>query len=56
MLKDDKPWKYTFDALMELDILRTYDIFAEEFSDLVADAGKAFVEKWKGPAHTHFKS
>jgi hypothetical protein len=56
MLKDDKPGQYTFSALMELDVLRMYDISAEEFKDLVADAGKAFVEKWKGPACNDFRS
>jgi hypothetical protein len=50
MLKDDKPGQYTFEALMELDIVRAYDISPEELRDLVADAGKAFVDKWKGPA------
>jgi hypothetical protein len=31
MVKDDKPGQYTFSALMELDVLRTYDISTEEF-------------------------
>jgi hypothetical protein len=37
-LKDDKPGQYTFEALMELDIVRAYDISPEELRDLVADA------------------
>jgi hypothetical protein len=56
MLKDDKPGQYMFSTLMELDVLRMYDISAEEFKDLVADAGKAFVEKWKGPICNDFRS
>jgi hypothetical protein len=56
MLKDDKPGQYTFSTLMELDVLQTYDISAEEFRDLTADAGKAFVEKWKGPTCNDFRS
>jgi hypothetical protein len=45
MLKDEKPGQYTFEALMELDIVWAYDISLEELRDLVADAGKAFVDK-----------
>jgi hypothetical protein len=56
MLKDDKPGQYTFEALMELDIVRAYDISLEELRDLVADAGKAFVDKWKGPTCNDFIS
>jgi hypothetical protein len=56
MLKDDKPGQYTFEALMELDIIWAYDISPEELRDLVADAGKAFVDKWKGPACNDFRS
>jgi hypothetical protein len=56
MLKDDKPGQYTFEALMELDIVRAYDISLEELRDLVADAGNAFVDKWKGPACNDFRS
>jgi hypothetical protein len=56
MLKDDKPGQYTFEALMELDIVRAYDISPEELRDLVANAGKAFVDKWKGPACNNFRS
>jgi hypothetical protein len=56
MLKDDKPGQYTFEALMELDIVQAYDISLEELRDLVADAGKAFVDKWKGPACNDFRS
>jgi hypothetical protein len=56
MLKDDKLGQYTFSALMELDVLQTYDISLEEFMDLIADAGKAFMEKWKGPACNDFRS
>jgi hypothetical protein len=56
MLKDDKPRQYTFEALMELDIIRAYDISLEELRDLAADAGKAFVDKWKGPACNDFRS
>jgi hypothetical protein len=56
MLKDDKPGQYIFESLMGLDILRAYDISVEELRDLVADAGKAFVNKWKGPACNNFRS
>jgi hypothetical protein len=56
MLKDDKPGQYTFEALMELDIVRAFDISPEELRDLVADAGKAFVDKWKGLACNDFRS
>jgi hypothetical protein len=56
MLKDDKLGQYTFEALMELNIVWAYDISAEEFSDLVVDAEKAFVDKWKGPACNDFRS
>jgi hypothetical protein len=56
MLKDDRPRQYTFEALMELDIIWTYDILLEELRDLVADAGKAFVDKWKGPACNDFRA
>jgi hypothetical protein len=56
MLKDDKPGQYTFEALMELDIVRAYDISPKELRDLVADAGKAFVDKWKGLACNDFRS
>jgi hypothetical protein len=56
MLKDDKPGQYTFEALMELDIVRAYDISAEELRDLVADAQKPFVDKWKGPVCNNFRS
>jgi hypothetical protein len=56
MLKDDKLEQYMFSAFMELEVLQTYDISAKEFKDLVADAGKAFVEKWKGPACNDFRS
>ena len=41
---------------MEVDIVRAYDILAEELRDLVADARKAFVDKWKGPACNDFRS
>jgi hypothetical protein len=56
MLKDDKLGQYTFSTLMELDVLRMYDISVEEFKDLVVDAGKAFMEKWKGHACNDFRS
>jgi hypothetical protein len=45
MLKDDRPGQYTFEALMEVDIIWAYDISPEELRDLVADVGKAFVDK-----------
>ena len=45
MLKDDKSGQYTFEALMELDFICGYDISLEELRHLVADAGKAFVDK-----------
>ena len=45
MLKDDKPRQYTFEALMEVDIVWTYDISPEELRNFVADVGKAFVDK-----------
>jgi hypothetical protein len=56
MLKDDRLGQYTFEALMEVDIVQAYDISSEELRDLVADAGKAFVDKWKGPACNDFIS
>jgi hypothetical protein len=56
MLKDDKSGQYTFAALMELDIIWGYDISLEELRHLVVDAGKAFVDKWKGPACNDFIS
>jgi hypothetical protein len=45
MLKDDRLGQYTFETLMELDIVWAYDISAEELRDLVADAGKPLVDK-----------
>ena len=56
MLKDDRPGQYIFEALMEFDIIQAYDILPEELKDLVADAGKAFVDKWKGPVCKDFIS
>jgi hypothetical protein len=44
MVKDDRPGEYTFEALMELDIIWAYDISPEELRDLVLDAGKTFLE------------
>jgi hypothetical protein len=56
MLKDDMPGQYTFEALMQVDIVRAYDISPKELRDLVADVGKTFVDKWKGPACNDFRS
>ena len=56
MVKDDKLGQYTFQALMEHDILQGYDILVEDLRDLVVDVGKAFVEKWKGFSYNNFKS
>jgi hypothetical protein len=44
MVKNDRPGQYTFEALMELDIVRACDISPEELRDLVLDAGKTFLE------------
>ena len=44
VLKDDKPGQYTFDFVQE------YDISAKDIRDLVEDAEKLFVDKWKGLA------
>jgi hypothetical protein len=40
---------------MELDIAREYSISSEEVQELAADAGKTFVERWKGPTCNDFK-
>lgn len=40
----------TFEALMLVNIVRMYKISTKELHDLVANGGKFFIEKWKGPA------
>jgi hypothetical protein len=55
VLKDNEPRLYTYDALMKVDVVREYSISTVEIQDLCADAGKSFVEKWKGPACNSFK-
>jgi hypothetical protein len=50
-----KPGSYNYQGLMELDIARVYIISIEEVRELVADAGKTFVERWKGLACDDFK-
>jgi hypothetical protein len=55
ILKDNKPGLYMYDALMKVDVVREYSIYAVKIQDLCADAGKSFVEKWKGPACDNFK-
>jgi hypothetical protein len=49
MLKDDKPGQYTFEALMELDIVRAYEISVEELRDLVVDAGNHLWSSGRAP-------
>jgi hypothetical protein len=55
ILKDNKPGLYTYDALMKVDVVREYSIYIVKIRDLCADAGKSFVEKWKGLLCDSFK-
>jgi hypothetical protein len=55
VLHECKPRSYNFQGLMKLDIARLYSISAQEVRELAADAGKTFVERWKGPVCDAFK-
>jgi hypothetical protein len=44
-----------YKGLMELDIARVYSISTQEVWEVVVDAGKTFVERWKGPTCDDFK-
>jgi hypothetical protein len=55
VLYECKPGSYNFQGLMKLDIARLYSISVEEVRELAADAGKTFVERWKGPTCDAFK-
>jgi hypothetical protein len=49
VLHECKPGCYTYEVLMELNIARVYNYSATKVQELAADAGKTFVERWKGP-------
>jgi hypothetical protein len=40
---------------MQVNIVGKYKIFAVEIQDSTTDAGKMFMDKWKGPACENFK-
>jgi hypothetical protein len=44
VLKDVKLGHYTYETLMKVDIMKEYTIYTGEIWELIADAGKSFVE------------
>lgn len=55
MSKEDWSGHYTYQALLHVDIMKEFKVFARQIKEFCVDVGINFVEKWKGHACENFK-